>query len=214
MKKISQTALYLRRGQSGLEQDAGQGRGQASLLTVPDPAVGGSRRRREDEIYCPAPAPQPLLAWAAGGDVAPQRGRGRPSPGGYEGGRRLAAPQHVAPRCTAAVARAARESRSPGVSQHRGLFAAHHGKVDGESISGKGQLGSPLSMQERGSPRCWVPHPPSPPGILDVPPHLHQSPALPILGPVSCCHLVRQASAQVPASLVAALRLESKQRIL
>lgn len=82
MKKISQTALYLRRRQSSLEQDAGQGRGQASLLTVPDPAAGGTRRRREDEIYCPAPAPQPLLAWAAGEDVAPQRGRGRPSRGG------------------------------------------------------------------------------------------------------------------------------------
>lgn len=83
------------------------------------------------------------------------------------------------------------------------------------SPSGKGQLSTPVSMQERRSHRCWVPlSSPSPPGILDVPPHLHPSPALPILGPVSCCHPVQQDSAQVPVSLVATLRLESKQRIL
>lgn len=126
MKKISQTALYLRRGQSGLEWDAGQGRRLALLLAVPSPTAGGTRRRKEEEIYCPvsAPAPQPLVSWAAG-DVALQRGCGRPSPVGYEGRRKLVAPQHVAPRCTAAISRAGRQSRSPGVSQRRGLFTAH-----------------------------------------------------------------------------------------
>lgn len=124
MKKISQTALYLWRGHSGLERDTGQGRGQALLLTVPVSAVEGTRRRRVDEIYCPVPAPQPLLAWAARGDVALQRGHGRPSLGGYEGRGRLAAPQHVAPRCKVAIARAGRESHCPGMTQCQGLFTA------------------------------------------------------------------------------------------
>lgn len=124
MKKISQTALYLWRGQSSLEWDNAQGRGHASLLTVPDPAAGGTRRRRENKIYChvPAPAPQPLLGWAAGGDMVPQRGRRRPSPGGYEGRGKLPAPRHVVPRCTTAMARTGKKLGSPGVSQRQGLF--------------------------------------------------------------------------------------------
>lgn len=108
IKKISQTALYLRRGQRGLEWNAGQSRGQASLLTVLDAAA---RSTREEEIYCPvsAPAAQLLLVWAAGGHVALQRGHGRPSLGEYEDGSWLAASQHMAPKHTAAIARAGRE---------------------------------------------------------------------------------------------------------
>lgn len=45
-----------------------------------------------------------------------------------------------------------------------------------EKLRKKGQLGSPVSMQQRESPRCWGPSVLSPPGILDVPPQLHQNP--------------------------------------
>lgn len=62
--------------------------------------------------------------------------------------------------------------------------------------------------------RCWVPLSSLTSWYPGYAPHLHWSPTLPILGPISCRHLVQQESAQVPASLVAALRLERKQRIL
>ena len=165
MKKMSQTALYLWKGQSDLEQDSGQGRGQASLPTVPDPVARGTRRRREYEVYCPvpvpAPAPQPLLAWAARGDEALPRGGGRPSPGGYDGGGKAG----CSSACGTQMHRGRCQSwegaglprRVPAPGAVYSLFAVE--KLTERASRGR-DSSAPENMQERGSPRLWVPHPP------------------------------------------------------
>lgn len=174
------------------------------LVTVPDPVVGGTRK-----YLLPCPTALASLGCQRCGTA---EGLWEAFPRGLQRHREAGCSSARGTQINSIHHQLQQGVRLPR-QVYRGLFTVYS-PFAMEKLRKKGQLGSPVSMQKRGSPRYWAPCPPSPPGILDVPLQLHQNPSLPILGPVSCCHLVWQESAQVPASLTVALRLESKQMIL